>query len=89
MKALQYLRRMLVMAVMSLCLTFAVTPEVDAHAAAAQPVAQAAEAAGEEEETFFFFIMGGGLLIILSVVAATVGSVSAIIGVVAQDESEG
>ena len=87
MKALQYLRRMLVMAVMSLCLTFAVTPAVDAHAAA-QPVAQAAEAAGEEEETFFFFIMGGGLLIILSVVAATVGSVSAIIGVVGQDDSE-
>ena len=87
MRGLQYLRRMLVMAAMALCLTFAVAPATDCYAAA-QPEVQATTAT-EDEETFFFLMMGGGFLVILFAVAASVASVSSIIGIVGNMDVDG
>ena len=88
MKGLQYLRRMLIVAALSLCLAFVVAPAQACYAAEAQPETPTTEmvVSGSEEEQVFFLIMGGGLLIILFAVVASVSSVASVVGFVDSED---
>jgi len=93
MKVFGSLRRVLVVLMMSLCLTCVAAPAVECYAAATQVETQVAEAeattANEDEEVFFFLMMGGALLIILFAVTVSIATFSSSVAVAANMDVDG